>query len=166
MADQTPDRRKSGWIGEIPGRTGQWLRMPNEIRYRYGGAASCQCPICLDDAAGNAWGGWFSCDIKGCCIALVDTGEVFVRVNQPPTPTMQDDKPSTQTTDIQAVSSCETVPSVWLAAALRLLYAMAEEGIEMEGCADPALLMMEIASYLGVADADDPWDAAIQKMQH
>lgn len=85
MIDQpptTPDRRASGWIGEIPGLSGQWRRMPSEIRYRYGGGTSCQCPICLDDAAGNPWAGWFLCDINGCCVALVDTGEVFVRVSR------------------------------------------------------------------------------------
>jgi hypothetical protein len=59
----------------------------------------------------------------------------------------------------------EAVPSVWLLAVLKLLYAMAEEGIEMEGCADPGLLLMEIASHVGVDDADDPWAAAIRKMR-
>src|SRR5437879_237500 len=58
----TPDYRAQGWIGEIPGLSGSWRRMPDEIRYRYGGETSCQCPICLCDAAGNAWNGWFSCD--------------------------------------------------------------------------------------------------------
>lgn len=23
------------------------------------------------------WGGWFTCDSRGCCVALVSTGEVF-----------------------------------------------------------------------------------------
>ncbi len=76
------DYRKAGWIGEIPGLSGRWRRMPDEIRYRYGGNSSCTCPICLDDAAGNSWNGWFSCDIMGCCVALVDTGEVFCPVGR------------------------------------------------------------------------------------
>jgi len=73
------DYRQSGDIIEIPKLSGKWRRMPDEIRYDYKGA-STKCPVCLEPAAGNAWAGWFSCDYKGCCVALVDTGEVFMPV--------------------------------------------------------------------------------------
>ena len=83
MSEKTPpDYRSAGWIGEITGRLGQWRRMPDEIRYRYGEGTMCRCPMCFDDAAGTPWQGWFWCELKDCCIALVDTGEVFVRVSE------------------------------------------------------------------------------------
>jgi hypothetical protein len=74
------DYKPAGWIGEIPGLTGQWRRMPDEMRYRYGAGENTTCPLCLREAAGVPWGGWFTCDYKGCCVALVDTGEVFIRL--------------------------------------------------------------------------------------
>lgn len=73
------DYCKAGEITEIPKLDGKWQRMPDDVRYRYD-IARTQCPLCLEPAAGTPWGGWFSCDFKGCCVALVDTGEVFVRV--------------------------------------------------------------------------------------
>lgn len=57
------------------------------------------------------------------------------------------------------------VPADWLLRAVMLMNAMAGEGIGMEGCADPADLMCEIAQTLGAADADDMWEAAVQAIQ-
>lgn len=62
---------------------------------------------------------------------------------------------------IKAIS----VPHGWLVATLKLLNEMADDGIGMEGCDDPADLMTEFAEFLGVADEDDCWAAAITKLQ-
>ena len=72
------DRTKLGEILEIQGLSGKWRRMPDKIRYSYA-EAKTRCPVCRDEAGGVPWAGWFSCDSRGCCVALVDTGEVFVR---------------------------------------------------------------------------------------
>lgn len=37
-----------------------------------------RCPVC--GQSGLIWGGWFTCDSTGDHIALIETGEVFVRV--------------------------------------------------------------------------------------
>ena len=79
MAER-PDYRNPGDIVEIPKLGGQWQRMQDDIRYIYVPGTRTRCPICLDDAAGVPWSGWFTCDSRGCCVALVETGEVFVRV--------------------------------------------------------------------------------------
>ena len=77
----TPDYKVAGWIGEILGMLGKWRRMLDEIRYQYGIGKNTRCPVCLERAAGVSWAGWFACDRKGCCVALVDTGEVFLPVS-------------------------------------------------------------------------------------
>ncbi len=77
-----PDYRSAGDIIEIPELAGKWKRMPDDVRYIYAPGSRTRCPVCLEDAAGNPWGGWFVCDYRGCCVALVDTGEVFVRVKE------------------------------------------------------------------------------------
>ena len=46
-----------------------------------------------------------------------------------------------------------SVPKSWLAETVALLDAMAGEGIEIDGCADPAILMTDLATALGVAFA-------------
>ena len=52
--------------------------MPDSIRYRTEHAT--QCPMCLHDEAGIPWGEkWFLCDMGCYCVALVATGEVFVK---------------------------------------------------------------------------------------
>lgn len=66
-----------------------------------------------------------------------------------------------QTTALQR----EEVPTRWLCAVLTLLNEMAGEGICMEGCEDPAELMVEIAEYLGCGEADDPWEASMVKVR-
>lgn len=55
-------------------------------------------------------------------------------------------------------------PTTWLAAVIHLLNEMAGEGICIQGCEDPCDLMTEIATHLGVADAEDPWMASIYKL--
>lgn len=65
------------------------------------------------------------------------------------------DKPESYTT--------VPVPKEWLAATAKLLNEMAGGGIRIEGCDDPADLMTEFAVFLGVADLDDCWAAAIQR---
>jgi len=77
MADR-PDYRADGEIVEISGLSGEWKRMPDDIRYVYAAGSMTCCPICQEAAAGVPWGGCFICDKRGCCVALVDTGEVFV----------------------------------------------------------------------------------------
>lgn len=69
----------TGDIVEISKLDGKWKRQPDNIRYNYASAPT-RCPLCLDDTAGVPWAGWFSCDSKGCCVALVETGEVFTPV--------------------------------------------------------------------------------------
>lgn len=54
-----------------------------------------------------------------------------------------------------------TVPKDWLLRVVALMNAMAGEGIEMEGCADPAILMCEIAESMGHGDAADAWAAVM-----
>lgn len=61
-------------------------------------------------------------------------------------------------------SDTTSVPTGWLLATLKLLNEMAGEGITMMECEDPANLMTEIASHLGVGDADDLWDAAVKEV--
>lgn len=56
------------------------------------------------------------------------------------------------------------VPAEWLSATVELLNEMAGAGIGMIDCADPADLMMQIAEYLGVADEDDCWCAAVREI--
>lgn len=73
------DYRAAGDIVEIGKLPGKWRRMPDDIGYDYKNART-KCPICLEPTAGTPWAGWFSCDHKGCCVALVNTGEVFVPV--------------------------------------------------------------------------------------
>ena len=55
-------------------------------------------------------------------------------------------------------------PTSWLAAVAYLLNELAQEGIIIDGCEDPADLLVELAKHLGVGDADDPWLAAVQKL--
>lgn len=67
------DFAKAGDIVDIPS-LGKRTRAPDNVRYRYTDSAT-MCPICGD--IGVPWGGWFTCDSRGCCVALVSTGEVF-----------------------------------------------------------------------------------------
>lgn len=73
------DYCKTGETVTIPKLPGNWMRLPDDIRYDYKNKM-CTCPVCKDDAAGVPWNGWFTCESHGCCVALVDTGEVFVSV--------------------------------------------------------------------------------------
>jgi hypothetical protein len=56
------------------------------------------------------------------------------------------------------------VPAAWLMAVVHLLETMADDGIMMEDCDDPEILMNEIAGHLGTSDDEDPWKAAVQKL--
>ena len=73
------DYRKAGDIVNIPKLVGKWRRMPDDVRYVYAPGTRTRCPVCKEAAAGVPWRGWFVCDNRvNCCVALVDTGEVFV----------------------------------------------------------------------------------------
>jgi hypothetical protein len=73
------DYRTAGEIVEIPKLAGRWRRMPDDVRYVYAPGSMTYCPVCHEQAAGVPWAGWFVCDYRQkCCIALVNTGEVFV----------------------------------------------------------------------------------------
>lgn len=48
------------------------------FRYKYDYPKDkCKCPVC--GGLGIPWGGWFSCE-RCSCVALVDTGQAFVRI--------------------------------------------------------------------------------------
>ena len=53
------------------------------------------------------------------------------------------------------------VPERWLRAAVTLINALAQDGITLDGCADPQDMMTELAEYLGCGGADDTWRAAV-----
>lgn len=53
----------------------------------------------------------------------------------------------------------QPVDRQWLASVVHLLDTMAGEGMGMEGCADPADLMMDLATHLGFHNDDDPWSS-------
>lgn len=55
----------------------RFVRVADSIRYDYEKAAT-RCPVCKHMAGGMPWGGWFLCEYRACCVARVDTGEVFV----------------------------------------------------------------------------------------
>ena len=57
-----------------------------------------------------------------------------------------------------------SVPKNWLADVAQLLNVMAGDGIEIEDCADPATLMTDLATFLGVADLDNCWAASVQRL--
>lgn len=72
------DYFRVGEVVEIPGKSAKYVRL--EPRYLYGFSSST-CPAC--GSFGIPWRGWFECD--GCsCIALVSTGEAFLRVEDTP----------------------------------------------------------------------------------
>ena len=78
------DYRAAGDIIEIPGLAGKWRRMPDNVRYVYAPGSMNRCPVCHDSAAGVPWGRWFVCDYRQCCcVALVNTGEVFMPLPEP-----------------------------------------------------------------------------------
>lgn len=54
-----------------------------------------------------------------------------------------------------------SVPIEWLGRVVTLLNAMADEGIGMSDCDDPADLMCDIADAMGHGEADDPWEAVM-----
>lgn len=81
MPDKHADYCRADDIISIGNLDGLWRRLPDHVRYEYVAGKRTTCPVCKDDAAGIPWGGWFSCDFKGCCVALVNTGEVFVRAD-------------------------------------------------------------------------------------
>ena len=74
---ETTDYAKAGDVVDIPG-LGKRVRAPDNVRYDYQNAAT-RCPICKRDGAGPPWAGWFACEWSDCCVALVNTGEVFVK---------------------------------------------------------------------------------------
>ena len=51
------------------------------------------------------------------------------------------------------------VPTEWLTRVVMLLNTMAGEGMGMDGCAEPADMMCEIADVMGCGETDDPWQA-------
>lgn len=56
------------------------------------------------------------------------------------------------------------VPREWLSRAVRLLDAMAGEGIDMDGQTDPAILMVDLVDHFGAGAEGDPWEAMIAKL--
>ena len=56
------------------------------------------------------------------------------------------------------------VSTAWLVAVVKLLSVMAQDGVEMEGCEDPADLISNFADDIDIGDEDDRWEAAILKL--
>jgi hypothetical protein len=49
----------------------------DQFKYDYNGGDKCKCPVC--GGRGIPWGGWYHCEDCS-CIALIDTGQCFVKV--------------------------------------------------------------------------------------
>lgn len=54
------------------------------------------------------------------------------------------------------------VPVGWLADVVELLFAMAADAITIDECKNPADLMTDIASHLGLDDHTDSWTASVE----
>ena len=83
---------------------------------------------------------------------------------RPTHPSYSPDNRSQPMSEESDAPSVTPAPTSWLAAVAYLLNELAREGISVEGCEDPAELLVELAKHLGVGDADDPWFAAVQKL--
>jgi hypothetical protein len=59
----------------------------------------------------------------------------------------------------------EIIPPDWVIDVVGLLDAMAGDGISLDGQADPADLVVDLAQYLGCPDAADLKAAIIEKME-
>ena len=67
----------------INGLDGQYIPLSlDACRYEYGKGKNTECPNCGHRAGGVPWGGWFLCDAQCGALALIDTGQVFVKAER------------------------------------------------------------------------------------